>query len=336
MSKVIVPLLAVVSIGLGGVAVWQNQQLSAERLRAGELGDSLAKLQARVADMEKEAARLREANGVFQSESEQLRKKLASRPGGGATGDEVVETAATPDDEKEGMGGFMRTMAKMFNDPEMKEMMRSQQAMGIQMMYGDLAKELGLSPDDANHVMELLTDRQLAMAGKSMALMDGSGRDEAKMEEIGKEVNQSREEYDKQIENILGKDRYSKLQEYERTLGDRMILNQLQQQFTARGISLEEPQRQNLLKVMVDERLKTPPTPWDANNPDVAGQMKALSSDETMNQLFEQQKQINNRVLTRARDFLSPDQINALQQSQEQQLQMQQMGMKMGRQMLGK
>jgi hypothetical protein len=339
MSKLVVPLLAVVCIGLGATAAWQNQQLSAERLRALDLSNSIAKIEARAAELEKDASRLRDANGIFQSESEQLRKKLADRSGGGATGDGVAPVAAEEAQEggaKKEKGGFMQTMAKMFTDPEMKKAMRGQQAMGVRMMYTDLAKELGLNPEEADQVIELLTDRQLAMTGKSMELMNGGKRDEAKMAELGQEVNASREEFDKQIENVLGKDRYSKLQNYERTLGERVAMTQLQQQFAARGMTLEEPQRQNLLQAMVDERLKAPSTPWDANKPDVAGQMRAMSSDETMNGFFEQQKQINSRVLVRAREFLSPDQVNALQQSQEQQLQMQQFGMKMGREMLGK
>jgi hypothetical protein len=57
-------------------------------------------------------------------------------------------------------------VGKMFNDPDMKKVMRSQQSMAISMMYGDLAKELGLAPDDAKQVMDIITERQMAMAEK--------------------------------------------------------------------------------------------------------------------------------------------------------------------------
>ncbi|MHA3771689.1 hypothetical protein ACXR0O_09140 [Verrucomicrobiota bacterium sgz303538] len=341
MNKVIVPLLAVASVGLGAATVWQNQQISAERQRATALDKSLADIQAKAADLEKEAARLREMNGIFQSESEQLRKRLAERtsdkaPGGGATGDGVQTASLEKATEKKEGANFMQSMAKMFKDPEMKKAMRGQQAMGIRMMYGDLAKELGLTPDEASQVMEILTDRQTAMSEKGMEMMNGASGDEAKLAEAGKSINESREEYDSQLENILGKDKKAKLQEYERTLGDRMALNQVQQQFAAQGIALEDSQKQNLLKVMVEERLKTPTNPWDPAKPDVAGQINALKSDDFLNRMIDQQKQTNINVLNRAKAFLSPDQVNALQQSQEQYIQMQEFGMKMGRQMLNK
>ena len=54
-------------------------------------------------------------------------------------------------------------------------MMRGQQGVGVRMMYGDLAKELGLTPDEANQVMELLIDRQMDASSKAMNAVDESG-----------------------------------------------------------------------------------------------------------------------------------------------------------------
>jgi len=160
-----VPLLVVASLGLGAAAVWQNQQLSAERHRLNALSESLSKLESKAADLEGESAQLRQMNGIFQSESEQLRKKLANRSDADAPALEENASAEAKPDEAAGKGkekgNFMQTMAEMFNDPEMKKLMRGQQAMGVRMLYGDLAKELGLSPDEMEQVTEFLIDRQL-------------------------------------------------------------------------------------------------------------------------------------------------------------------------------
>lgn len=335
----LVPLLVVASLGLGATAFWQNQQLSAERQRAGALSESIGKLEAKAVELEKEAAQVRQANGIFQSESEQLRKKLASRSsddaGAQAESASGTEKSGEPAEKKE-KGGFMQAMAKMFNDPEMRKAMRVQQAMGVRMMYGDLSKELGLAPDETEQIIELLTDRQMAMARKGMEFMNGGKQDEAKQQEVGQEMDESREGYDQQIESVLGKERFAKLQSYERTMGERMAINQIDQQFTARGMALKDTQRQQLLQTMIDERLKAPPTPWDPGKKDMTAQMRAINSEETVNRMFEQQKQVNARVLDRARAFLSLDQVNALQQSQQEFLQMQQVGMKMSREMMSK
>src|SRR5687767_4686749 len=116
----------------------------------------------------------------------------------------------------------MKGVAKMFSDPEMRKVMRGQQGMVIKVMYGDLARELGLSPDEANQVMELLTDRQMEQASAGMKLMENGGIDDKKMDEVGKQGQQTKEEYDRQLENILGKERFGQIAEYEKSMVDRM------------------------------------------------------------------------------------------------------------------
>ena len=90
---------------------------------------------------------------------------------------------------------------------------------------------------------------------------------------------------------------------------------------------------QQLLAIMGEERIEVPASPLDPSARDQAAQMKAMRSEEMMDQQFENQKQINNRVLQRAATVLSPEQVNSLRTSQEQMLEMQQMGMKMSREM---
>jgi hypothetical protein len=344
MSKALVPLLAVATLGLSAAA-WQTYQLSSERSRAVAFSAQLKESEVKMALLEKEAARLRDLNNVFQSESEQLRKKLADRSAKTApSASDPSADPVLPAAEGEGKGGepkqekknFMQGLAKMFTDPEMKKAMRGQQAMGIRMMYSDLAKELGLTPDEATAVSELLTDRQMEMAGKSMEMLDGDTANAEKLAASGKAATEAREEYDKQIASLLGEDRYKKFQDYEKTVGERVALSQLQQQFAAKGLTIEDGQRKELLNIMVEEREKAPASPFDASSKDVTGQMKALQSDQGITQMLDRQKQINSRVLTRASNVLSPDQVNALRESQEQFLQMQEFGIKMGKQMLSK
>jgi hypothetical protein len=51
--------------------------------------------------------------------------------------------------------------------------------------------------------------------------------------------------------------------------------------------------------------------------------------------MMKSMQDFNNRVLTRAQSVLTPAQLNAFQASQEQQVQMMQMGLKMSQQMFG-
>ena len=229
---------------------------------------------------------------------------------------------------------FSKMMEKMFTDPEMKKAMRSQQQMVLQTMYGDLAKELGLSPDEAKQVMDLLVDRQMAMAGKSMKMLNGDKTDGKGLEDVGKELSASREDYDKQLANILGDDRMAKFNDYERTIGDRAALTQYKQAFSANGMTLDDKQSSGLLDIMKDERSKQPVSAFDPGNKDIAGQMKALQSDDAFDKALSSQESLNQRVLSRARNVLSADQMTQFEQIQKQQMDMQKMGMKMGRQFM--
>lgn len=335
MNKNSLVLLAVIVLGFGSFIFMQSKtQGELDRVIAS-MRRSMTELTAQNDRDRAEIQKLRAQIDVYKTEAEALRKKIAAAPVTPAEGAAKLPAAAAPAEsgKSEDAGGFMKGIAKMWKDPEMKKMMRSQQAMGIRMMYGDLAQELGLSPDEASQVMELLTDRQLAMAADGMEAFNDMS-DPKKMEEMGKTIAAKREEHDQQIKAVLGEERMKKLADYERTMGDRMQMQQLQMTMSASGAPLGDKERQGLLDIMKDERLKTPPSVFDPANKDVAAQMKAVQSGEGVDAMIQSTQDFNQRVLTRARTVLSPDQMNAFESAQKQQLEMMQFGMKMGREFL--
>jgi hypothetical protein len=332
------PLLvvALIAIILGGALFAQQKRF--QELQAN-LQKELASLKADAAKAQRELAELRAKSDVYRNESEALRRRLADAGNGttapGATGGGENGAAGAQGKDQNASAGFMKGVAKMFTDPEMKKAMRGQQGMMVRMMYGDLAKELGLSTEDANQLIELLTERQMGIAARSMEVMSDANGDQAKLAEAGKGINSARTEYDAQIKGLLGDEKMKKLEQYERTLGDRMQMNQYQQTLTASGIPLEEKQRTGLMDIMREERLKTPPSPMEAGNKDATAQFKAMQSPERVAEMMKSMQDFNNRVLTRAQSVLTPAQLNAFQASQEQQVQMMQMGLKMSQQMFG-
>ncbi len=77
------------------------------------------------------------------------------------------------------------------------------------------------------------------------------------MEEMGKLANTAREEYDVKLKEALGPDRFTKLQDYEKTVGDRFMVQQYNQQFASYGAPLQDNQREGLMRIMGEERAKT-------------------------------------------------------------------------------
>lgn len=318
--------------------------VSAEKRTNTSLRKQLAQLNA---DRESQAnkdrieiARLQELRDALEIEARSLRERLAGDPGetdarpgnpARAGSDGTSDKAAAGEKKPTAGAGWAKTMEKMFTDPEMKKAMRAQQAMGIRMLYGELATELGLTPEEANQVMELLADRQMEMTGQGMKMMNEGGSESKQAEESAKQMQASREKFDQQLQSTLG-GRYQQFQEYEKTIGDRAMLQQYQQAFSSTGMPLEESQRAGLLQIMTEERAKLGEDGF--NTPNVAAQMKAFRSEEAVDQFSARQQQFNQRVLNRSREILSADQILQFEGFQKQQFEAQQMGIKMSREMM--
>ncbi len=317
--------IIILILGAISFSQWQkndelNRQIARMQTEAAALAASakedMANLQKKVEDRTQVIA-----------EMEAARKDIAR--GEPVVKDEASAEAPTGKSAKLDLGGMMK---KMFTDPNMKKMMKGMQSMGVKMMYADLAKELGLTPDQANQVMELLGDRQMALTTKGMKMFGGDSENGAAKDD-GREVAAADEDYDAHLESILGKDGMAKLKDYERTAGDRMMIQQYQQAFTANGMPLDENESQGLLNIMKEERMKQPPSPLDPGTKDFGAAIEAMQSEEKVSKLLAAQEDANRRVNIRARNVLAPDKMVQFEKIQQQQLDMQKMGIEMGAKM---
>lgn len=311
--------------------------LIAEEQRIGGLRKTIAQLSSdavgareRLDQNAAELAKLRERNDALVAESEQLRERIAdARAGTPATDPATGSPEAGPAKagEKSEKGNWMTGLAKMLSDPEMKKLMRTQQSAGTRMMYGDLAKELGLSADQTDKVMELLTARQAAASELALGSVAGSKADPAKSAEVAG--------YDAKLQALLGPEKAAKLNEYERTTGDRMAIRQYERSFSTAGLPLDDTQSAGLLQIMKEERMKVPASPLEAGGKDPLASIAALQKGEALEQSLQTQRELQQRVLARAHTVLTPDQMTAFDAAQKQQLQRQETGVKWGRAIFG-
>ncbi len=332
MHRVLTALLAVAALAAGGFAIHFHDGLAG-------LGDQIAALAnerdaARAAEKlaMKEAADAKAAAG---SVKENIARLTAERDQAKVDAKKAAPIAApvagaeaTPVDGGKGEDkDFMKGLSKMFEGEEGKKMLRMQSTMAVKMMYGDLAKELKLAPKDADLVMEMLGERQGMLTSAGMSAMSGG-------EEAGKKVNELKKEVDAKLKAVLGEDGFKQLEGYERTLGDRMMLQQFDGQFAAAGAPLVGQQKQDLLAVMKQERARTPVSPLSQNmSGDPSAGIAAMKDDSAIAAYQKNEEDYQNRVLQNATRTLNPDQINALKKAFEQQRTMMEFGMKMGREM---
>jgi hypothetical protein len=324
--KAALALFLVAAVLLGGVIYFEEhriselrKQIGVHQSRAAEQTGNVSRLNADVDDLNRQL-----------KDSKALTEQLQDRLGKGSAG--AVDATANAGAKEEGGAKWMKGLAKMFTDPEMRKSMRSQQMIGIRMMYGDITKELGLSPQDTEQLLELLTDRQMDMAAAGMQSLDPNDPNQANNKD---RLAENAKRYEDQIKAVLGEDKFKSLKSYEASMGDRFMLQQFEGQFGAAGAPLEANQKQQLLDLMREERAKTPSDLNLANSSNPGKQMEALRNPETMNQFMASQEAFQKRVLERSRQFLNADQVGALEKVNQQQLELLKMQMKMSKEMFG-
>ncbi|MBI3990813.1 MAG: hypothetical protein HY350_01555, partial [Candidatus Omnitrophica bacterium] len=249
---------------------------------------------------------------------------------------EETSPASTEDEKKEeaeqqprtarGMGRFLEEMMK---DPELIKMMRDQQKGRLDSTYAVLLKPLGLSPEDAETFKNLLLDRQMGSA-ELMASLGQGELNESKMRELMENFRKDREATDVKLRGFLGNDRYTALQDYERTSGDRNNVNQFNQRFANSSAALDEYQKTQLIHAMSEERQSFPSLAsagnqgrWNSNNwfqPERMARIPGNFSPERAESYLQEREQFNTRVLDRARLILTPQQFDEFRAYQDNQI----------------
>jgi gas vesicle protein len=210
----------------------------------------------------------------------------------------------------------------------MKDMMRAQQKLMMNSMYGGLAKELNLTTEQNEKLTELLLDQQ-------MKALDGFTKEGAT--NAGAPANsfsETQKQSDESIKALLGEEKFAQYQEYKKTVGERMQLNMFTQQMEGAQTPLQEEQTKQLMGLIREEHEKNPPALSEELKTDSANFAKLFSGD-LMEKQMQWQEEMNRRVLDRAAQILTPDQLKAYADFQNQQLNMQRLGMKMAGGMFG-
>ena len=344
MRKLVISLLAVTAAILAVICVMQRQQLrvaeekwhSAELARSDE-AEARDTQAARIKELERNEARLEKQLEAFTKVTANLREKEARQASNLTT---LVQQARAGRENSAGSTngesglfgkGMGEMLGRMMKDPNMREMMREQQKTVINMMYGGLFKDLNLTPEEKDKFKALLTDAQMRTIESAQGAF-GGGDQSVPAAELSKQIADAKKQTDADIKALLGDDRFGVYQDYQKTMGERMQLDQFKNQVAGENMPLREDQTAQLMQIMKEEKAAVPPV---IPNDQTQIPNRELFTTENLDRQSQWMEDYNRRVLARAQSVLSPEQFKQYQSFQEQQVSMQKLGLSMARQMFG-
>jgi hypothetical protein len=344
MQKFLIGVLAVTTVALGILCAAQWRQLRANRSgtqaaeveRASEIAAARSHSE-RVAELERANERLEQQVQKFASVTTQLRTNEARQATDLATLSErmrAAQRAGGSGAASEGDGnlgkGMGEMLGNMMKDPAMREMLREQQKVAINMMYAGLFKDLKLSPEEKDRLKDILTEAQMKNMENAQGILGGNK--EGAGDGTQKRFEDGKKEVDAQIKALLGDERYAYYEDYQKNLGERMQVDQLKTQLAGQNLPLQDQQSAQLLQIMKDEKAAVPPIiPTD----NTQFPSKDVFTAENLEKQIKWMEDYNRRVLDRAGQVLTPEQLISYRAFQEQQSSMQKLGLKMAGQMFG-
>ncbi len=338
MQKLVTVFFVITTAIFGCLYFIQAHQTKEQHAKVGVLEEKLKDKASEVKsyeliiqDLKKEkVAAAKESKGMkveileIQRRAEELENRLQQE-------ESQLDVPEAPPPAPKGMKGFGKALGQMMKDPEMKRMIREQQKVVLDMTYGGLFEELGLSEEEIDTFKDLLLDKQMSGMELGMSLMEGD-IDELQRQEIGEKIKQEQEKVDSEIKEFLGHDGFAIYEEYSKTIGERMMVDQFKRQPAISDNPLEAWQEDELIQAMVEER-KTFQFTTDFEDPN--NMNSGRFPKEQMDTYLREKEELDGRIFERAHAILTPEQLEAFKATQTQQLKLMEMGMRMATEMFG-
>jgi hypothetical protein len=216
-------------------------------------------------------------------------------------------------------------MENMMKDPEMMKVIQEQQDQMLKTQYAPLIKQLNLTPDQRDAFYKVLADNATNVMAQSMALFSGTNNPDAAGAVASSQTNMQG-----QMRLLLGDTAYAQFQDFQTSLPDRMMFEQMKTSFADNPLT--DDQQQRLLQIMIVERKNSASAVDPVTGQPVVPTANLAGQTE---QALQTQDGINQRVYQQAAGFLAPDQLQSLGNSQSNLLNLTRMSMTMMQKFMG-
>lgn len=339
MKNILIAILLGATLIFAALYVRERQKTSDTKASAVALEAKVEKLQSTVDAQDRRTARLKQELDKARTtttakvqQAVQQNKKSQTTAANSST-----NTDSTPAGK---MGSAIAGIAEqMQKDPELKEMIKSQQKVALSAMidknYNKLFSQIGLTAEQSATLKDLIINKQLASAEAGISMF-GSDMDAAKRADLIKQIKATTDDADAKIKDYLGDAKYSEYQGYEKTLAQRMAVSGFQDQVASGPNALSQSQQDELLKALTAEHANFKFTTdfSDRTKMDPAN-LGTMFTEDKMNTYLQELDQLKNQYITRAQSILTTDQLTAFQKYMDGQYALQKAGMQMAVKMFG-
>ena len=336
MKNVALLILSITTLLFAGLYFRQSANVLQSQSAAQELRQQIAELQSTADEHEKKTATLRAELTQSQTDAAAKDRQLAQIRASSTNLAPLVAATAPSTQTKPNPSNPLASLAKMFEDPEMKEAIAAQQKAALGPMldktYGKLFSDLKLTPEQTATLKEMLLNKQLAGAEIGMSVLS-EGTDSSKAAELGQKVKAATDAADAGIKAFLGDEKFAQLQAYEKTTADRMAISGFKDQLTGAAAMTPE-QEQQLIDAMTQTRQNFKFTTDFSDKSKLPGDLTSMFNEQNVNQFIQEMDQLNQHFLGNAQNILTPDQLESFRKYLNQQQAMQKLGMQMGAKML--
>ena len=334
MKKFVTILFAATTIILAVVYVLElnnskklQGQLDEINLEIKDTVQELASSKTEAVKLKKSVIDYKEEVADLKSSKEELVTKIEQQT------DKLEDVAVASEEKKEESAGkkFAAGLAEMMDTPEMQETIRMQiENALINPVFGDFIKNLGMDEMDTETFRNLLSHRFMIGASTGMKMMNSDAEQRAELKE---QIKQEEGSVDEMIKEMLSEEKYKEYDEYKNTMGERMALNQFNQQLGMSGSNLTPEQNNQLVSAMHEARLEAQKE-GNYFNPENADMSDF--NDENMQKHQQQQQAINSKTLERSKTILDDKQVEKFELFLINLQRQQEMQMKMAQKMFGK
>ena len=349
--------LAIVAIGEGAVTLHLVNQLHAER-------EMSQLLQARVTQLESKAPQAAQGATFIAVPTQSTLSPFTTVKKDGAppapaqqaiagvitSSDVSVVNRAMPmppDQERmrEQVKQSMERQAALLRDPEYREAMLAQQKMGARQSNPNLARDLDLSPEQADRLFSTLAEQQLRAMETTNPMLWNEQPDPAKMQELQRKMMDQQRANEMEVKRVLGEAKFREWQEYQSLSGVRWEADRVRTALANAGMPLEENLTKPLLKTLQEQQQKMMQQMAAAAGPQNqliaasgVGATVVTSSDGVSGNMIEMQEksvELQAQHQKRQREalarVLTPEQLKVIEDEHKMELQMQRAQIKMMR-----